>query len=82
MVVTNTGHFLKANGLDSYRFLQGYISVERQLNDFEISERDFPDSSVANASLSNAEGAGSISIWGDSTSWVDPTICHSQKNKT
>ena len=82
MVVTNTAHFLKANGLDSYRFFQGYILVEGQLNDFKMSERDFADSSVVNASLSNAEGAGSISVWGDSTSWVDPTMCHSRKNKT
>ena len=82
MVVTDTGHFLKANGLEAYGFLQGYVLVERQVNDFEISERDFPDTSVVNSSLSNAEGAGLISSWGDPTSWEDPTLCHSLKNKT
>ena len=44
-----------------------------------MSERDFSDSSVVNASLSNAEGAGSVSSWGDPTSWEDPTMCHRQK---
>ena len=47
-----------------------------------MSERDFSDSSVVNASLSNVEGAGSVSSWGDPTSWEDPTMCHRQKNKT
>lgn len=41
MVVTDTGHFLKANVSEAYSFLQGFVLVERKLGpDFKMPDID------------------------------------------